>query len=67
MQEKVLYKIKKNSEIIDRIEKFIDELRDDFWIDNDLVLELASKNMEFRDEQEQLGIIYKRLKETNNN
>jgi len=67
MQEKVLYKIKKNSEIIDRIESFIDELRDDFGIDNDLVLELASKNMEFRDEQEQLGIIYKRLKETNNN
>lgn len=67
MQEKVLYKIKKNSEIIDRFEEFIDGLRDDFWIDNDLVLELASKNMEFRDEQEQLGIIYKRLKETNNN
>ena len=67
MQEKVLYKIKKNSEIISRIEEFIDGLRDDFGIDNDLVLELASKNMEFRDEQEQLEIIYKRLKETNNN
>lgn len=67
MQEKILYKIKKNSEIIDRLEEFIDGLREDFGIDNDLVLELASKNMEFRDEQEQLGIIYKRLKETNNN